>query len=482
RLFIAVSLLSILAMTAAVLLSGSGLIPAVAGLQLHPWTYLLAAAGMLAILGAVGSAHGVAYLARRLEQKIQQSNLLLELINRSYSGADEDLTVSNALEKISGQPGSSIPVSVWAVLSDEEKGSITATAWPAAVPRDSRQALLGECTGELKTLLRQWEDPHRRTFYPDESDNNWMRELMAVPEGVSVVCFRVHAAGKTFGLVGVQTGADAARSPDDLDHIQQLVDVMAICLLNIRRHEAQARQNRELQQEDLLRRSFLSYVTHEFRTPLASLKTSFELIQEAEVMRGLDDPYQRLLVNVNRSIATLGQLINDMAEAANLSAGGLVLDRAEISSEAIINPVIETTLPLSRLKSQSLEVEIRPGLPKLMADAHRLEQVLTNMVSNAIKYTPPGGTIRTVVSQECGSIRFAVSDTGRGIPKADLDKVFDPFYRVPQGASDQTPGTGLGLALAKSLVELHGGDIWVESEPKKGSTFFFTIPIEELRN
>ncbi|HEU0021550.1 MAG TPA: ATP-binding protein, partial [Dehalococcoidia bacterium] len=74
------------------------------------------------------------------------------------------------------------------------------------------------------------------------------------------------------------------------------------------------------------------------------------------------------------------------------------------------------------------------------------------------------------------------SDTGRGIPKEDLDRVFDPFYRVPQGTSDQTPGTGLGLALAKSLVELHGGDIWVESELKKGSTFFFTIPVEELRN
>jgi two-component system sensor histidine kinase VicK len=99
------------------------------------------------------------------------------------------------------------------------------------------------------------------------------------------------------------------------------------------------------------------------------------------------------------------------------------------------------------------------------------------MISNAIKYTPPGGTIRTVVSREESSIRFAVSDSGRGIPKEDLGKVFDPFFRVPQQSNDRTPGTGLGLALARSLVELHGGNIWAESEPKKGSTFFFTIPL-----
>jgi signal transduction histidine kinase len=275
-------------------------------------------------------------------------------------------------------------------------------------------------------------------------------------------------------MIGVAT---TDPSQLDLEDHQRLVDVTALCLLNTRRQEAQARQNRELQQQDLLRRSFLSYVTHEFRTPLASLQTSFELIQEAEVMRGLDDPYQRLLVNVNRSIAILGQLINDMAEAANLSAGGVVLDRTETPPAAIVYPVIETTSPLSRLKNQILEVDIRPGLPNLMADARRLEQVLTNMVSNAIKYTPPGGTIRTVVSQEEGLIKFAVSDSGRGIPREDLDRVFDPFFRVPQQSNDRTPGTGLGLALAKSLVELHGGNIWAESEPKKGSTFFFTIPL-----
>lgn len=405
---------------------------------------------------------------------------MCNLLNLSYSGADESQIVKSMLEQVALQLSSSSPAFLSAVLSDEEKGAITATIWSAANPKDFQQVLMGDRSSELKTRFQQWLDPQIRTFPADNLGNQWVRELMAVPDDASVVGFPVHAAGKTFGIVGVQIATLTVWSQNDAECIQQFLDVAALCLLNTRRHEAQARQARELQQEDELRRSFLSYITHEFRTPLASLKTSFELIQEAEVMRGLDDPYQRLLVNVNRSIATLGQLINDMSEVANLSAGGVVLDKTETAPEAIIHPVIEMTSPLSHLKNQRLVVKIRPDLPKLMADARRLEQVLTNILSNAIKYTPPGGTIKTVVSRENGSIKFAVSDTGRGIPKEDLDKVFDPFYRVPQQSSDRTPGTGLGLAFAKSLVELHGGNIWVQSEPDQGSTFFFTIPLETI--
>lgn len=475
KLSIIVSSFSILVLTAAVLLSGSNIIPDFAEPQQHPMAYLLAASGMLAILAAVGSAHGVEYTVRTLERKSRQLTLLSDLMSWSYSGADEEQSVNKILEGLSGQLIGSGPASILAVLFDGETGSITATVWSPASPRDFQHPTPGEHTGDLKDLFRQWRNPLPRTYHSGEPINRWVRELLAGPEDAGVLCFPVHAAGSTFGMIAVVT---TERAELDLDGNQRLVDAASSCLLNTRRQEAQARQNRELQQQDLLRRSFLSYVTHEFRTPLASLQTSFELIQEAEVMRGLDDPYQRLLVNVNRSIATLGQLTNDMAEAANLSAGGVVLDRMETAPADIVYPVIETTSPLSRLKNQSLEVDIRPGLPNLMADGHRLEQVLTNMISNAIKYTPPGGTIKTVVSQEENSIRFAVSDSGRGIPKEDLGKVFDPFFRVPQQSNDRTPGTGLGLALAKSLVELHGGDIWAESEPKKGSTFVFTIPLE----
>ena len=284
-----------------------------------------------------------------------------------------------------------------------------------------------------------------------------------------------------WGILGLGLAPGHELEQDWQDGIQQLADLAALCLQNSALYEVQGRQARELQHEDEMCRSFISLITHEFRTTLASLKTSFELIQEAEEIRGLDEAYQRLLTNVNRSVFILEQLTYDLSEVANLSSGGVALNKGITAPEDILTPVVEMARPLSQLKSQRLEVEIRPDLPDLVADAYRLEQVLTNMIANAIKYTPSGGTIRTTVSQQNGSIKFAVSDNGRGIPKEDLAQVFEPFYRVPHRSGDPSvPGTGLGLALAKSLVELHGGEIRAESDLGKGSTFYFTIPVQPI--
>jgi signal transduction histidine kinase len=176
-------------------------------------------------------------------------------------------------------------------------------------------------------------------------------------------------------------------------------------------------------------------------------------------------------------VATLEQLISDLAEVANLSAGGLLLNRYWTSPASIVHPVIELSAPLSHLKNQTLEAEVQAGLPDIMADSRRLEQVLSNLVSNAIKYTPAGGAIRVSVVREGQWLKFAVADTGRGIPPEYVARLFEPFFRVPNRTVEYAPGTGLGLALAKSLVELHGGKIWVETAPEKGCAFYFTVPV-----
>ncbi len=429
-----------------------------------------------------------------LEKTREQVDALCSLVNLSHGGSDEDQVAKSLMQGASRLLGDSPWVSISSILVDEEKGAITGVLLNRASPEQFQPLAAAEHSAYLKKLFQEWGEPQPKAFGADSAEGSEMRELVGVAEDGNLLCFplhvpvhvpvhdsvhdSVHGSGKSFGALAINLPLEHRPTQLEQALIQRVADVGALCLQNSRRYEAQARRIREFQQEDELRRSFLSYITHEFRTPLASLKTSFELIQEAEAVRGLDDPYQRLLTNVNRSVAILGQLISDMSEVANISAGGVVLNKTSISPEVIVYPVVEITSPLSHLKGQTLEVELQPDLPKLMADAHRLEQVLTNMVSNAIKYTPQGGSIKTVVSQQNGCIQFAISDTGRGIPQEDLDKVFDPFYRVPLQSSDRTPGTGLGLALAKSLVELHGGEIWVESEMEKGSTFYFTVPID----
>lgn len=411
-------------------------------------------------------------------EKSRQLDSLHEIVSLSHSEGNQEKVVKSIIQWTLEQIYGLEPATVFAGLSDEPKGSMTLTVAAPDAEEGLRQQSVGGHAEHLKNLFDQWTDSNSRTFSAGDTLGQLAQGLTDASDESLVIGFPLHTAGKTFGLLGILLSPKHELDREEKDIIQQFADVAALCLQNSQLFEAQARQTRELRHEDELRRSFLSYITYELRTPLASLKTSFELIQESEKIRNLDEPYQRLLTNVNRSVTTLEQLINDLAEVANLSSGGVVLNKTLIPPEVIIYPVVEMTAPLSHLKNQSLEVEVRPQLPQLMADARRLEQVLTNIVSNAVKYTPAGGAIRTTVSQENGSIKFAVSDNGKGIPQEDLERVFEPFYRAPLQAADRTPGTGLGLALAKSLVELHGGKIWVESEPQKGSTFYFTIPIE----
>jgi signal transduction histidine kinase len=377
------------------------------------------------------------------------------------------------------------PVTIFAIVVNQEQGSASLTRW-CPNRGNGRSAwvqpsVLTSPLDDFKGLSRLWEGFGQQTLSDDNAFGHSVRKLVGAVGDSQVVVLPLQTSERPWGILGLGLAPGHQLEPGARDYIQQFADLAALCLQNSELYELQARRARELQHQDELRRSFISLITHEFRTPLASLKTSFELIQESEEIRGLDEPYQRLLTNVNRSVSILEQLTDDLSEVANLSSGGVALNKALTSPEAILTPVVEMARPLSQLKSQRLEVEIRPNLPDLMADAYRLEQVLTNMVANAIKYTPSGGTIRTTVSQENGCIKFSVSDNGRGISKEDLSQVFEPFFRVPHRSGDPSvPGTGLGLALAKSLVELHGGEIRAESELGKGSTFYFTIPVQPI--
>ena len=271
--------------------------------------------------------------------KNQQLNALRDIVSLTHSSHDEDKVVKNIIRGVSDQLGRSSPVAISTILSDEQKGSITVTVWAPDDNGQFQHKAAGDYSGNLKALFHQWGNPYPRSFPTNDPESQWLRELLGAFGEVPIVSFPFHASGITFGMLGIQLPPDNSLTQEETDNIQQFTDVAALCLQNTRQYEAQARQTRELQQEDELRRSFLSYITHEFRTPLTSLKTSFELIQESEEMRGLDDPYQRLLVNVNRSVATLEQLINDLSEVANLSAGGVILNKTLTSPEVIVYPV-----------------------------------------------------------------------------------------------------------------------------------------------
>jgi signal transduction histidine kinase len=238
--------------------------------------------------------------------------------------------------------------------------------------------------------------------------------------------------------------------------------------------------NQRLKELDRLKSDFVSNVSHELRTPLTAIKGAVDLILR-EVTGPLNEKQNHYLTRVRSNTQHLAGLINDLLDLSKIESGKLELASTLVSLGSLVDDVVETLRPLATEKAVALETTI-PELPILVrADRDKITQVLTNLIGNAIKFTPPRG--RVMISSACGDaawVRISVSDTGPGIAAEERERVFDKFYQVAEIGGPKPKGTGLGLAISKTLVELHGGKIWVESEPGQGSRFYFTLPAAVL--
>jgi two-component system phosphate regulon sensor histidine kinase PhoR len=225
---------------------------------------------------------------------------------------------------------------------------------------------------------------------------------------------------------------------------------------------------------ETVRRDFISNVSHELRTPLASLKALAETLQDG----ALDDPpaARRFLGRMQTEVDALTQMSTELLELSRIESGQVPLQLKPVSPEILLQSAADRMKAQTERAGLELSAECSQGLPSLPADSSRLEQVLVNLIHNALKFTPPGGEIRLYARRDGKYIRFDVSDTGAGIDPDDLPRIFERFYKADR-ARTKGGGTGLGLSIARHIVEAHGGKIWVESEPEKGSTFHFTIPI-----
>lgn len=229
-----------------------------------------------------------------------------------------------------------------------------------------------------------------------------------------------------------------------------------------------------LRRLETVRRDFISNVSHELRTPLASLKALAETLQDG----ALDDPpaARRFLARMQTEVDALTQMASELLELSRIESGQVPLQLKPISPAQLLQSAADRMKTQAERAGLDLQAECNPNLPPAPADSSRLEQVLVNLMHNAIKFTPPGGEIRLFAKLDGKYIRFDVSDTGAGIDPDDLPRIFERFYKADR-ARTKGGGTGLGLSIARHIVEAHGGKIWVESEPEKGSTFYFTIPI-----
>ena len=226
---------------------------------------------------------------------------------------------------------------------------------------------------------------------------------------------------------------------------------------------------------ETVRRDFISNLSHELRTPLASLKALTETLQDG----ALDDPpaARRFIDQIQIEVDALTQMVTELLELSRIESGRLTLDLRPVAPCDLLDSASGRMQLQAERARLSLRVECADNLQKVKIDTQRLEQVLVNLIHNAVKFTRSGGELILEAEAGTGEVRFAVRDTGIGIPEEDVPRIFERFYRVDKSRAGS--GTGLGLSIAKHVVEAHGGKIWAESVEGRGSTFYFTIPFEK---
>ncbi|HJR81376.1 MAG TPA: GAF domain-containing protein [Anaerolineales bacterium] len=305
--------------------------------------------------------------------------------------------------------------------------------------------------------------------------SNGARGILPIAHTQIIVPIRREA--QVIGLLLLESTSD---SQGNLAFLNNLSDSAAIAIANAQLYD-------EVQRANLAKSDFVSFVAHELKNPMTSIKGYTELLAAGSVGQ-INEMQANFLSTIRSNVERMSALVSDLNDNAKIEANRLRLDFKPVEVPEIVDDVMRSTKRQVEDKRQSVELQLSPYLPPVWADRLRVGQVLTNLISNAHKYTPDGGKI--LIGAEATNnqwdpegakrvVHVSVRDNGIGIAIEDQSKIFQKFFRSDDSKAREVPGTGLGLNITKSLVEMQGGRIWFESQFRGGTTFHFTIPVAE---
>ena len=298
-----------------------------------------------------------------------------------------------------------------------------------------------------------------------------------LPSAHTQIIVPIRREAQVIGLLLLESTSD---SQGNLSFLNQLSDSAAIAIANAQLYD-------EVQKANLAKSDFVSFVAHELKNPMTSIKGYTELLAAGSVGQ-INEMQTNFLGTIRANVERMSALVSDLNDNAKIEVGRLRLDYKPVDVPDIVDEVVRSTKRQVEDKRQDVELRLPPQLPPVWADRIRVGQVLTNLVSNAHKYTPEGGKIfvgaeatRNQWDPEGARqvVHLWVKDNGIGISIEDQTKIFQQFFRSDDSKAREAPGTGLGLHITKSLVEMQGGRIWFDSEFRKGTTFHFTVPVAE---
>jgi signal transduction histidine kinase len=283
------------------------------------------------------------------------------------------------------------------------------------------------------------------------------------------------SADRIVGALVVRRKAPGEFPANAVELLKTLATQSVLAIQNARLFHEIEDKSRQLEEASQHKSQFLANMSHELRTPLNAILGYTELMADG----AYGEPSEKMLGILNRLEANgrhLLGLINDVLDLSKIEAGQLVLELSDYCVQDIAQTVRSTLEPLAADKKLAFKLELAPDLPPGHGDGRRLTQVLINLVGNAIKFTD-AGEVAIKAEANNGSFHVSVRDTGPGISSADQARLFQEFQQADNAITKKKGGTGLGLAISKRIIEMHGGRIWVESQPGQGSTFAFTLPV-----
>ncbi|MFN2298993.1 MAG: GAF domain-containing protein [Anaerolineales bacterium] len=298
-----------------------------------------------------------------------------------------------------------------------------------------------------------------------------------LPSGRSALFLPIRRGAENLGVLLLESDTDGAFPPADVEFLERLASHAAIAISN-------AQLYAEVRAANQAKSEFISFVAHELKTPMTSIRGYTDLVAQGAV-GPVSQPQANFLSTIRLNVDRMAALVSDLNDVSRIESGRLKLEFAAVPLAAAVDEVVEALQSQIDAKDQKLTLEIPADLPPAWVDRGRLIQVLTNLLSNAYKYTPAGGALRIAAERSDNRwdaagppevVHFLVQDSGLGISLQEQKSIFQKFFRSEDGKVRDIPGTGLGLHITRNLVEMHGGRIWFESELNKGSTFHFTVP------
>jgi signal transduction histidine kinase len=280
-------------------------------------------------------------------------------------------------------------------------------------------------------------------------------------------------SGRVLGALGIRSyEPTVVYTEDDARMLTLFADQAAAAITTV---EAFARQRQAVEQLERLNRAkseFVSIVSHEFRTPLTGIQGFSEMMRDEEL--GLDE-MREYAGDINKDAQRLNRMIDEMLDLDRMESGRMTIHTEQMDLNAVVDEAVGRVRP--NAPNHTLTVDLQPDLPRIKADPDRLTQVTSNLLNNAVKYSPTGGRITVTTRAEGDALRLDVRDEGLGIPTEALETIFERYSRVDSQATKDIPGTGLGLPIVRQIVQLHGGKVWAESELGRGSVFHVVLPL-----